>query len=133
MSESENLKIAKDLYNAIEQRDLQRVLNLLSEDAEWYMPGSSNTPASGKYQGHNAISDLFVSVVNSVEFEQFEPQEWFEKKDKIVVLGYEVIRVKSTNKRAEYPWVHELTLQQGKIIRLREYLDTAAISEAFQH
>jgi uncharacterized protein len=66
----------------------------------------------------------------SVEFEQFEPQEYIAQGDKVVVLGHERQRVKATGEVVEDDWAMVFTLRGGKITKFRNYEDTAAVAAA---
>jgi uncharacterized protein len=50
----------------------------------------------------------------------------------ILSLGYERVRVKDTGREFESNWAHLFTLKNGRIVRLREFSDTAAMADALK-
>ncbi|MEZ4674168.1 MAG: hypothetical protein R2932_08005 [Caldilineaceae bacterium] len=52
--------------------------------------------------------------------------------DKVLSLGHERVLVRRTGKIFETDWAHLFTIQSGKIVKLREYYDTATMAEAFK-
>ncbi len=42
------------------------------------------------------------------------------------------MRIKATGRTAENPWVMAFTLRDGRVVRFREYDDTASVAAAFQ-
>ena len=51
--------------------------------------------------------------------------------DRVVVLGRERVRVKSTGRTWACEWINAVTVVEGRIAGFREYTDTAAIARAF--
>lgn len=133
MSEQENVQVVKQMCVAFEQGNIPFLLDLVSEDVEWYVAGSpEHIPLAGIYYGRKQVAQIFSIVSESLELEQFQAQEFIAQSDQVVVLGHALGRVRSTNHALEYDWVHVYTLRNSKTIRFREYLDTAAISAAFR-
>jgi ketosteroid isomerase-like protein len=52
--------------------------------------------------------------------------------DKVLALGNERVAVRATGKIFETEWAHLFTMQDGKIVKLREYYDTATMAAAFR-
>ena len=47
-----------------------------------------------------------------------------------MVIGFAKGKVKATNKTFEDDWVFAITIQNGKLARIREYIDTQALARA---
>jgi ketosteroid isomerase-like protein len=62
----------------------------------------------------------------------FEPHTFLAEGDKVVVLGFERVRSRRTGRSYENHWVHAFTLAHGKIVKFREYCDTATVAAAFR-
>lgn len=132
MKEQENIKIAQQMCTAFEQGNIPFVLDYLAEDVEWIVVGSPEyIPLAGTYHGRDRVIQIFSAVGGSVELQQFQAQEFIAQGDQVVVLGHASGRVIPTNQALEYDWVHIYTLRDGKTIKFREYLDSAAIAAAF--
>ena len=61
-----------------------------------------------------------------------ELREFVAQGDKVVVLGHYVWHVKATGKEWASDFVHALSVRDGKITRVQEYTDTAALGDAFR-
>jgi ketosteroid isomerase-like protein len=48
----------------------------------------------------------------------------------LFVTGYYAATLKKTGRRAASEWVHIFTFRDGKVTKLREFLDTASFIEA---
>ncbi len=133
MNEQENVKAVERIYTAFGQGDIQAMLNMLAEDIDWLFPGPADIPFAGRYRGREQVAQFFKIVGETIEIEQFEPQEFITKGDKVVVLGHEQMRVKSSGRTSETDWVHVFTLRNGKVVKIHElYYDIAAIVAAFR-
>lgn len=132
MKEQENIKIVQQMCAAFEQGNVPFLLDCLAEDVEWIVVGSSEyIPLAGTYHGRDRVSQIFSTVGGALKLQQFQAQEFIAQDDQVVVLGHAMGHVKPTNQALEYDWVHIYTLRDGKTIRFREYLDSAAIAAAF--
>jgi len=132
MNEQQNVQIVQQMCTAFEQGDIATVLNLLAEDVEWFVAGSpEHAPLAGTYYGRDRVAQIFSTVGEYLELQQFKAQEFIAQGNQVAVFGHALGRVKPTNRSLEYDWVHLYTLQGSKTIKFREYLDTAAIAAAF--
>lgn len=131
MNEQENAHVVEQFYTA-PRRDIPTILNLLSEDIDLLIPGQADIPFAGRYHGHEQVAQFFATTRETAEVEQFEPQEFIAKGDKVVVLGHERIRLKSNGRTCDLDWVHVFTLRNGKIVKIHVYYDTACIVAAFR-
>ena len=132
MNEQENVKAVERIYAAFGQGDIPTILNMLAENIDWLFPGPADIPFAGRYRSREQVAQFFKIVGETIEVEQFEPQKFIAKGDKVVVFGHERMRVKSNGRLCETDWVHVFTLRNGKVVKIHEYYDTAAIVAAFR-
>jgi uncharacterized protein len=50
--------------------------------------------------------------------------------DRILAIGITVGKIKATDQPFEDHWVFDITLQNGKVRTVREYIDTQALARA---
>lgn len=131
MNEQENLQVVQKMYAASGQGDIPSFLGFLSEDVEWAVPGPKDIPNAGIYYGHAQVVQLFMNMGESLELQQYKPLEFIAQNDRVVVTGHASGRVRANNHPLEYDWVQVYTLRDGKTVKFREYLDTAAIAKAY--
>ena len=65
-----------------------------------------------------------------VEFSFSEPREFVAQGDRVLVVGFTRGRVKATHRTFEDYWVFALTVRNGKVTNIREYIDTQALARA---
>ena len=129
MSIQENVQIVKDFFAAMSRGDKQGLLALSAEDIEWIIPGE-DWPLAGTHRGHAGLAALLQKASDTVETSYPEPPEFVAQGDRVLVLGFAKRRVKSTKRTFEDRWVFAITVRNGKLTNIREYVDTQALARA---
>lgn len=127
----QNVDVVQRTYEAVGRGDIPAFLDLLTDDVEWTLQGSSVIPFAGTRRGREGVAEFFSLVGETLEFEQFEPREFVAQGDTVVVLGFERNLIKPTGRTFEQEWAHVYTLRDGKIAKVRCFEDTAAYVVAF--
>src|SRR5438067_10644122 len=104
MSEQENERIVREMYAAFGRGDIPGVLDRLADDIEWRIAGPAELPYAGLHRGRDEVATFFEQFGQAAAFGVFEPQEYFSRGDKVVVLGHERQRVKATGLVVETVW-----------------------------
>ena len=130
MSSEKNIQTVKDFFAAIGRGDKERLLALVAEDIEWIIPGE-DWPLAGTRRGHAGLADLLETASKSIETST-EPREFIAQGDKVLVIGFAKGKIKATNKAFEDHFVFAITVQNGKVTNIREYIDTQALARASQ-
>jgi ketosteroid isomerase-like protein len=128
MSTQENVQIVKDAFAAIGRGDMQGLLALSAEGIEWIIPG--DWPLAGTYRGHAGLADLLQKASEMVETSFPEPREFVAQGDRVLVVGFSRGRVRATNRTFEDHFVFAITVRNGKVTNIREYIDTLALARA---
>ena len=131
MAEQENIKIVQDAYASFGRGDIQSLLDSLDENVEWIVPGEGLIPQSGTHRGRDGVAHFFQSLNETTEFAAFEPGEFIAQGDNVIALGTYKGSAKATGRPFESHWAMSFVLREGKIVKFREYTDTAAIAPAF--
>lgn len=100
-------------------------------DAVLENPLPDPIPFGGRFEGRQGFADYLQAILAGIEIEQFDIDEILVEGERLVVLGRETSRVRSTDKRYTMSWVHVLTVRDGRVQHMREYNDTAAMAAAF--
>ena len=129
MSTEENVQVVKDFFQAIGSGDKQAVLALVAEDIEWIIPGE-DWPLAGTHRGHAGLSATLRKASEEVEMTYPKPPEFVAQGNRVLAIGVAVGKIKATNKPFEDQWVFDITLQNGKLKSIREYIDTQALARA---
>jgi hypothetical protein len=129
MSIEKNVQVVKDFFAAIGSGDKQRVLALVAEDIEWIVPGE-DWPLAGTHRGHAGIADVLRKASEEVETKYPGPPEFVAQGDRVLVIGVATGKIKATNKPFKDEWVFDITVRDGKLTRIQEYIDTQALARA---
>jgi uncharacterized protein len=129
MSLEKNVQIVKDFLEALGGRDKDALLALADEDIEWIIPGE-NWPLAGTYRGHAGLENLLQKANEEVETTYPQPPEFIAQGDRVVVVGFATGKIKATQKMFEDHWVFDITVRDGKVTNIREYVDTQALARA---
>ena len=129
MSIQKNVQIVKDFFAAMGGGDRQGLLALCAEDIEWIIPGE-DWPLAGTYRGHAGLVDLLQKASKNMETSFPKPPEFVAQGDRVLVVGFATGRIKATNKTFEDHWVFDITVRNGKLTNIREYIDTQALARA---
>src|SRR5438046_78675 len=73
---------------------------------------------------------FFERIRSTVEVKEFKVARMIADGDTVAVFGSERFLVKRTGKEWAVDWVKVHEVRNGRIVRFREYTDTAAIAEA---
>jgi ketosteroid isomerase-like protein len=129
MGIKENVQVVKDFFAAMSSGDRQGLLTLSAEDIEWIIPGE-DWPLAGTHRGHAGLADLLQKASDTVETSYPKPPEFVAQGDQVLVIGFATGRVISTNRTFEDHWVFAITVRDGKLTNIREYIDTQALARA---
>ena len=129
MSTRENVPIVKDFFAAIGRGDEQHMLELVSEDVEWIIPGE-DWPLAGTHRGHAGLTELLQKASVELETTYPEPPEFVAQGDRVLVVGVATGKIKATNRAFKDDWVFDITVRDGKVTKIREYIDTQALARA---
>jgi ketosteroid isomerase-like protein len=129
MSIEKNVQIVKNFLAALGLRDKQGLLALSAEDIEWIIPGK-DWPLAGTHRGHAGLQNLLQKANETVETTFPEPPEFIAQGDRVLVVGFARGRIKATNRTFEDNWVFAITVRNGKLTNIREYIDTLALARA---
>jgi ketosteroid isomerase-like protein len=100
-----------------------------AEDIEWIIPGE-DWPLAGTHRGHAGLENLLQKANETVETSYPEPPEFIAQGDRVLIVGFATGRIKVTNKTFEDHWVFAITVRNGKVTKIREYIDTQALALA---
>jgi ketosteroid isomerase-like protein len=130
MSTQENVQTVKDFFAAVGRGDTQGLLALSVEDIEWIIPGEK-WPLAGTHRGQAGLADL-LQRASEMEISYPEPPEFVAQGDRVLMVGFARGKVKATNRTFEDHFVFAITVRNGKVTNIREYIDTQALARASQ-
>jgi uncharacterized protein len=130
MSIEKNIQTVKDFFATIGRGDREALLALVAEDIEWIIPGT-DWPLAGTHRGRAGLVNLLETASKSIETST-EPREFVAQGDRVLVVGFARGKIKATNKTFEDDWIFAITVRDGRLTNIREYVDTQALARAAQ-
>ena len=131
MDTQNNVRVIHTAYSHFKAGDINSLLQLMSNNIQWELPEVENVPFSGKRQGIEKVRDFFSKLLEVEESIEFNPMDFIAEGDRVVVLGNYKWRVKESDLQYQSDFAHVFTVQNGKVIAFREYMNTAAVAAAF--
>ena len=129
MSIEENVQVVKDFFAAMGGANKRDLLALVAEDIEWIIPGE-DWPLAGTHRGRAELAAVLQKASEEVEMTYPKPPEFVAQGDRVLVVGVATGKIKATNKPFKDEWVFDITVRDGKVSRIREYIDTQALARA---
>ncbi len=134
MTTEKNITTVKNflaaIYNALGSSNKQDLLAFVADDIEWIIPGK-DWPLAGTHRGHAGFMAIVQTASETVET-TIEPSDYIAQDDRVFVVGTATGKIKATNKTFKDEWVFDITVRDGKVARIKEYIDTQAIARAAQ-
>ena len=109
--------------------DIQALLALSADDIEWIIPGEG-WPLAGTHRGHAGVAGVLQTASEAMETSSPVPAEYMGEGDRVMVVGFSRGKIKATNGTFEDHWVFVMTVRNGKLTHIREYIDTQALARA---
>ena len=118
------------LYDAINARDPQAILNSLSEDFVGEVSSGMPLGVGGRHVGPEAmLQDVWVRVFGAYEL-TLEIERFLETEDGwVVVLGDYVGRERSNGRAVKARFAHVLSVREDRITSLEQITDTRRWTE----
>lgn len=129
MSIEDNVRTVKAFFAAMGGGDKQALLALSAEDIEWIIPGEG-WPLAGTHRGHAGLANLLQTASTELETSFPVPPEYVAQGDRVLVVGSAEGTIKATGKVWVDNWVFAITVRDGKLTNIREYIDTQALARA---
>ncbi|MFM0010660.1 nuclear transport factor 2 family protein [Paraburkholderia sediminicola] len=123
---SSAMKVVEDAYAAFGRGDIDALLALIPASVEWRVVGPASLPYATLCRSRAEVQKYFDDLLSAEKITRFEPREFIDAGEHIVVLGFVAATIKATGKSFESEWVHIFTVKDGLVTRWMEFFDTAA-------
>jgi uncharacterized protein len=127
MSE-ENVELARETYEAFNRGDLEAVLRRCVPEVEVHDP--PDMPDSAIHRGHEAVMRDWERTFESFEEFSVEVEQFRDLDDGLLVFVRYRGRGRGSGVPVELGMAHMLTIKEGKLVRLRQFLDREKALEA---
>jgi uncharacterized protein len=128
-----NIAFIQSLYAAFGRGDINAVVDGVAADVDWTVNGRrKDYPMLGSWKGQDGVQKFFEGVAEHEEVVEFSPREFFAADDRVCVLGHYAWKIRKTGRSVASDWAHIFTVRNGKVVKFREFNDTAQFAEAYR-
>jgi len=125
-------EVIERLYAAMKAGDIEGVLGWLSENVLIIVPGPPGLGAAGDWHGHTGARECFRRLGEGHVTERLEFLDRVADGPIVVSRLHAAAVVRANGRRFESDIVHMFTVTDGKVSRLLDFFDTAALAEAYR-
>ncbi|MDR6476225.1 ketosteroid isomerase-like protein [Burkholderia sp. OAS925] len=94
------------------------------------MEETAECPDAGPHCGHAGLAKVLQKASEELELTYPKPPEFVAQGDRVLVVGVATGKIKATNRTFKDDWVFAITVRNGKLANIREYIDTQALARA---
>jgi ketosteroid isomerase-like protein len=118
----ENVELVKVLMDAVNRRDIDTFAAVTTSDFEWF-PVFAARVEGDVYRGREGI-EAFLGEVDET-WEEFRPvpEEYRDLGERVLGLGRLRTRGRASGAPSDSPWGGVYDLREGKVSRIRTFLD----------
>lgn len=123
MKSSANVAVVRQISAAFEAGDVAGILAHLANDVIWTYAAPDAIPWGGVFRGHAGVERCLQDLFRLAEVQVFVIDDFVAQDDKVVALGTERMRFKSTGR----VWAHVYSLRAGMVQTFVGLMDSAAV------
>ena len=123
-----SVDVVRGVYEAFGRGDVAAVLGAMADDVEWHE--AEGMPYGGVYRGGQAVAEnVFGPVMRDIPNFAVSPEELIGSGDTVAVVVRYTGTGQATGKQLDLPVVHVWDVRDGKVVRFRQFIDTAMVLE----
>jgi ketosteroid isomerase-like protein len=127
----ENVALVQGLYDAFGRGDVAHILGKLSADVDWLEAENFPYADQNPYRSPEAIAaGVFARCAGEWEDFAVAMDDLIDGGDRVVALGRYSGTFRQTNQAMNPRAVHVWTIDEGKVVAFRQYIDTLDVARA---
>ena len=129
---NDKIQTVQQCYAEFGKGNPQGVLDLLTDDITWTDPGYPEIPYAGKCKGKSEVMNFFTGMSKTISFIQFEPQQFMNDGNHVIVKGFFTGKSNDLGKTFESEWMMIWEVIDGKVKNYQAYIDTYNVAAALK-
>lgn len=121
---------AELVYEALDADDVPRFVALCADDTSVHYPAAGRLPYGGTWHGPEGVTAFLDAHDAAEEILRFEVDQMVVDGETVIAIGRFGGRAKPAGAEWSTPFVHLLTIRDGRLRRWEAFFDTAAAVEA---
>jgi ketosteroid isomerase-like protein len=132
VSQEDNLKLVREIYDAVGRRDVPAILDRVTDDVDWSAEAASQAaPWYGPRTGRAGVASFFSDLADSIEITEFTPDSFATGEDDVHLLVRWTFRSIATGRHASMTMHHYWRIRDGRVERFRGSEDTELTARVF--
>lgn len=124
---SSEKEVVEKMFAAFAKGDVEGFTETVSDNTVWIYHGTQVIP-KGTFRGKDGVQKFVNNILDNTEVISFEPLEYIIENHKVVVLGREHQKVKSTSKELKQKWVQVYTVENELITKMEEFATSEIVN-----
>ena len=125
----QNLRLVQGLYEAFGARDRERILEIMHPEIEWIQ--NEGFPGGGLHKGAvHVLDDVLSQFRHDWDNWRARVTEWQDAGATVIAIGGSEGTYEATGKQLVAAFAHVYDIKDGRVVRFRQFTDTALILEA---
>lgn len=112
---------AERLFAAFGAGDLDALMEMVHPDSRWTYIGANPRLARADFSGHERVRKFFAGILERLEMDSFNADEFIVEGDTVVIFGSESGTVRATGRSFRNEWTQRYDVENGLITRMVEY------------
>lgn len=130
ITESKTRAIVRELYDAYERRDFERVAKLIHDDIDWIIYGPIMVfPFAGARHGRAAVLQVLNDIANAYKLESYVPEIVIVEDERAAVVSDVSFRQRATGRVLRFRVANFMRLKNGLLIEFREFTNSFDVVE----
>ena len=133
----ENVKVVRDIYEAVARRDAVTPYELYAEDIVWDLSNARRGAMWSQpvYHGHEGVRQLWRDALSVFSAVEYEVEELIDAGDQVLAFVREIVVGRASHAPGETTHAAVWTIADGKVTRVlafddrREALEAAGLRE----
>lgn len=130
MNTEQSTRLVESIYEAFGRGDVEALVARLHPDVVFTMHGPPAIPYGGVRRGPAEVGAWFGEIASAITFGSMAPETIIASGDMVAVQGSESGRSINTGRNYESGFVHVWKLRDGLVLRMDDYVDSAALARA---
>ena len=122
---TDSVQTAEQLYAALDLEDITPFLDLCADDVVVEYPANASLSWGGRWEDRDGVAAFLDAHDAAEEILTFEVHRFLADGDQVVAIGDFGGRAKATGREWSTPFVHLMTIRDGRLYRWQAFFDTA--------
>lgn len=123
---TDSVQAAEELYAALQADDVSPFIDRCADKVVVEYPAPGTLPYGGRWDGRDGVAAFLDAHDAAEEILEFDVGRFVADDDLVVAIGTFTGRSKATGREWSTPFIHLLTIADGRLHRWQAFFDTAA-------